>query len=354
MDTRHAPLPPSRLQRLIQVGFGLTTLWIGWQFIRFCAWTVAADGVPVPRPAGVEGFLPISALLGLKHLLATGQYDPVHPAGLTILLVALATALLLRKGFCGYLCPVGLVSNLLEKLGTRLGGGWMASGRANAVLRWLKYPALGFFLVTIGVNMRGPAVQAFLFSEYNLTADARMLLFFRQPSTVALAVLGGLAALSLVVRNPWCRWLCPYGALLGVLAWLASWLGAPAVGRNAERCTGCGRCQRACPAGIAVQKQDVVCTPECIGCARCVGACPVPDTLQVRLAGQPLPWKTLGIGTAGLFLAAWITALAAGGWENALPLPMRKAQYARVLSTPLSMPPAKPDPSSAASPAAHP
>ncbi|GAB7079435.1 4Fe-4S binding protein [Megalodesulfovibrio paquesii] len=325
-------LPPSRLQRLIQAGFGLATLWIGWQFARFCAWTVAADDVLVSRPAGVEGFLPISALLGLKHLLATGQYDPVHPAGLTILLFALATALFLRKGFCGYVCPVGLVSNLLEKTGTHLGGGRLARGWANAVLRWLKYPGLMFFLLTIGLNMRGPAVQAFLFSEYNLTADARMLLFFQHPSTLALAVLGGLTGLSLLIRNPWCRWLCPYGALLGVLAWLGSWLGAPAISRNAGHCIDCGRCQRACPAAIAVQRKELVRSPECVGCTRCVDACPMPGTLHIQLAGQPVPWKTLGLGTAGLFLAVWLLALGLGGWNNALSPVMLKAQYTRALA----------------------
>ena len=70
-----------------------------------------------PRPAAAEAFLPLSALLGLKRFLLTGQYDPIHPAGLTILLVALCTAILCRRGFCGYLCPVGWLSGLLARLG---------------------------------------------------------------------------------------------------------------------------------------------------------------------------------------------------------------------------------------------
>ncbi|MEI3478978.1 MAG: 4Fe-4S binding protein [Bilophila sp.] len=48
-------------------------------------------------------------------------FDPVHPAGLTVLLVALASALLCRRGFCGFLCPVGWLSGVLSRFGERNG-----------------------------------------------------------------------------------------------------------------------------------------------------------------------------------------------------------------------------------------
>ena len=76
---------PKALLRLPQWFFFLATAYVGVRFTRFCLAAAAGEAGSVARPAGVEGFLPISALLGLRRLLATGSFDPVHPAGLWIL-----------------------------------------------------------------------------------------------------------------------------------------------------------------------------------------------------------------------------------------------------------------------------
>ena len=319
---------PARLGRALQFVFLGFTLWTGWRFYAFCQW-VQGHGPMAARPAGVEGFLPISALLGFKNFFITGQYDPVHPAGLTILLAALGIALLLRKGFCGYICPVGLVSNLLARAGRRLGVQHQAAGRANSVLRLLKYPLLGFFVFTILVSMSGPAIRQFLTSPYNLTADARLLQFFQNPSATSLAVFGALGVLSLVVKNPWCRFLCPYGALLGLFAWA----GPTAVRRDENACTQCGKCQRACPAAIPVQEKTVVRTPECLGCGRCVGACGKQGAVRAAFLGRPMHWAALGLGTAAVFALAWGVAKATGYWDSQLPAHMLKGLYARAFGS---------------------
>jgi len=117
--------PPIRtLRTLVQSGFAAFCLFAGYQFYHFYLWAMGESEVYVPRPPSVEGFLPISALLGLKRLMLTGRYDEIHPAGLTIFLSALIIALLLRKGFCGWICPVGFCPNLIEKLekGSALSG----------------------------------------------------------------------------------------------------------------------------------------------------------------------------------------------------------------------------------------
>ena len=53
-------------------------------------------------------------------------------------------------------------------------------------------------------------------SPYGLVADVKMLNFFRDLGTVGAAVILGLVVLSVFVKNAWCRYLCPYGALLGL------------------------------------------------------------------------------------------------------------------------------------------
>ena len=87
--------------------------------ISIYLWASSQSDIYVPRPPSVEAFLPISALVNLKRLVLTGQFDTIHPAGLTIFMAALVIGLLLRKGFCGWICPVGFASNLAEAFSRR-------------------------------------------------------------------------------------------------------------------------------------------------------------------------------------------------------------------------------------------
>ncbi len=300
---------------------------VGWEFARFHAQAVAAGPLRAARPPAVEGFLPISALVGLKRFLATGAWDDVHPAGLTILLAAVASALLARKAFCSWICPVGTISRGLEWIGRRT----LWRRGYPVVPRWVdvalavpKYALLAFFVWTIFGGMPAEALDAFVHSPYNAAADAKMLLFFAELSTTGAAVLGGLALLSLVVKHFWCRYLCPYGALLG----LASWLSPQRVVRDPETCNDCRACTRACPVEIQVHAKPRVLTPECTGCLSCVSACTVPDCLTVtRKARRGLsPWlvPAAGIGTVLVF---WSVAGLTGHWESQLPAAAFRAVY---------------------------
>lgn len=309
---------PRFSSRLVQWLFFLASLWIGWRFFLFCR--VTADAA---RPAGVEGFLPISALLGLRHLADTGQWDPVHPAGLVIFLAALAMALLFRKAFCGQVCPVGFVGERLGRLGQRLGLARSVPVWLDRCLRLPKYLLLAFFLLSTWISMDGPAIESFLHSSANITADARMLRFFLQPSLLTLCILGGLAVAGLVWRGAFCRWLCPYGALLGLFA-LA---GPMALRRDPARCTGCGRCRQACPMDIPATTQGR--PTECTGCAACVLACPAKaGAAGLTLAGRPVPWWLPAAGALGLFVLAYALARATGHWETSLPAAMLRRLYA--------------------------
>lgn len=311
--------------RWVQWVFFLASLWIGWRFWAFCQAVQA--GLPATKPAGVEGFLPISALLGLRQALTTGRWDAVHPAGLTIFVAALVMAVLFRKAFCGQVCPVGFVEERLGRLGQRLGLARSVPVWLERLLRLPKYLLLAFFLGAVFVSMNDLAVAGFVRSAYNITADARMLRFFLHPGTITLAVLGGLAVVSLLWRGALCRWLCPYGALLGLLA-LA---GPMALRRDPERCTGCGKCRRACPL-------DLPETPgarplECNGCAACVRACPAAvGAARLTLAGRPVPWWLSAVGALAVFMVAYLTALALGGWDTALPSAMLRRLYGAVLA----------------------
>ena len=303
------------LRTLVQAGFTLICLDAGYRFYHFYRWAMGASEVYVPRPPSVEGFLPISALLGLKRLVLTGHYDDVHPAGLTILLSAMVIAILLRKGFCGWICPVGFVSNLLEKASKKIRFIRHLPVWLDIPLLSLKYLLLAFFCYVILWQMNVRQVDAFIHSAYNKIVDGKMLLFFLKPSSLTVQVMVFLVLISLVLRNFWCRYLCPYGALLGVF----SFLSPSRVKREETLCIDCKKCNKVCPGSIRVSQKKTVWHAECIGCMECIAVCPQKDclTLSMPKLKKPSPyWLPAAVIT--LFLLFWAVAVYTGHWQTSV------------------------------------
>ncbi|MCP4896881.1 MAG: 4Fe-4S binding protein, partial [bacterium] len=252
---------------------------IGIQFTLWASAHIAGRWPSVSRPAGVEAFLPIDAMLALRHLLYTGEIDPVHPAALAIFLGICLMSVVFAKSFCSHLCPVGLISELLGRFGQRLTGKTLTPPRwLDFPLRGLKILLLGFFVWAIWFTMTPADVAAFLKGPYARIVDAKMWLFFVGPSRLTITVLGVLIVGSVFVRDLWCRYLCPYGALVGILGRFAPLK----VTRDPSICTDCRSCTEVCPARISVHTMKRVGSIECSSCQDCVVACPVESCLVTR------------------------------------------------------------------------
>ncbi len=301
-------------QRLcIQLSFVALCLWIGIEFHHFVRWGLSGGAEPyVARPPGVEGFLPISALIGLKHWLATGAVNSVHPAALFVLVAVVLVSVAVKKAFCSFLCPVGTLGEYLWRLGRRVYG-------KNVLLpRWLDYPLrsikyllLLFFLRAV-VKMDVPTVTAFVHSPYNKVADIKMYFFFAHLSRLTLKILVVLVVLSLFVKNPWCRFLCPYGALLGVVGWLSPLK----VTRSKATCIDCQLCTHSCPSDIRVHTSERVWSDECTSCLECVAVCPVKDTLEVRARGRAISTRAVALIVVAIFVGVTGAAMASRHWRN--------------------------------------
>ncbi len=304
-----------RLRILVQSGFAVTCLALGVQFARFVGAAKTGAAVLPARPPGVEGFLPIGGLLGAVDWVHQGRLNAVHPAATVLLLVFLAIALLARKSFCSWLCPVGFLSDGLARLGRFLFGRNFRIWRwLDVPLRGLKYLLLGFFVWAIA-NMSAGAVRSFIESPYYRLSDVRMGLFFAEMSGFAAGVMGLLVLGSILWRGFWCRYLCPYGALLG----LVSWLSPMKIRRDPVSCIDCKLCDQACGARLPVSRKLAVTSPECTGCLDCVAVCPVQDALGIGLPRRPrLPVAAYAGAILALFFAGYLGARAAGLWHNGI------------------------------------
>jgi len=312
--------PPDHSQALrlsFQAVFLLLNLWIGVEFYLFVRhYETGGRSVFVERPPGVEGWLPIASLMNLKAWLATGRLTEIHPAGVVLLAVFLAISWLWRKAFCSWLCPIGTISEWLWKAGKRIFKRNLALPRfVDLALRSLKYILLALFLYVI-LPMSIADIRAFLDGPYGIIADVKMLNFFRYLSLTAAVTLAIMVTLSLIVKNFWCRYLCPYGALLG----LFSRFSPVRIRRNPETCIDCARCARSCPSLLPVDRLITVHSPECTGCLECVAVCPAKDALWISLPrGRRLPPWVMAAGIALLFLSAVGLARWSGHWKTNLP-----------------------------------
>lgn len=302
----------------VQIAFAALTIWIGVEFILFVRWLESGGigGAP-QRPPGVEGFLPLSALISLKHWWLTGSVNLIHPAALFIFLAILALGILLKKSFCGWLCPVGFLSELHWKFGRWLFGKNLRVPKfLDWPLRMIKYLLLYFFLYAILVKMGLHALNAFINSAYNQVADIKMLYFFERIDSTGLWIIGVIALLSLPIKNFWCRYLCPYGALLG----LGSLFSPVKITRNPDRCIDCKLCTKACPSNVQVHRVKRVHSDECMACLACVQVCPVKETLDLktRVPARIVPAPVFAALIAGVFVAITGAAMLAGLWHNAI------------------------------------
>jgi len=306
-----------RLRRSVQLAFLLLNLWIGVQFYLFARYFESGgQSMRMSRPAGVEGWLPIASLMNLKVLLLTGRLPAIHPAGTLLLIAFLAASWIFRKSFCGWLCPVGTVSEYLWRFGHRLvRRNFRLPGMVDIPLRGIKYLLMGLFLYVVG-RMSIAGIREFLESSYGVIDDVKMLNLFRDLTLTGGIVLAILVVGSVFVQNFWCRYFCPYGALMG----LVSMLSPLRIRRDKDLCIDCAKCAKACPSALPVDRLITIQSAECLGCMQCVASCPVDHALFLSTPRRKrVPAWAVVTGIAVLFAGVYFYGLASGHWNTELP-----------------------------------
>ncbi len=314
---RALPDGSQRLRRGVQLAFLLLNAWICVQFYLFVRYyEKGGSGLHASRPPGVEGWLPIASLMNLKVLLLSGEVPVLHPAGMFLLLAFLAMSWIFRKSFCGWLCPVGTISEYLWRLGRQtFGRNFHLPRKLDFGLRSLKYLLLCLFLYAVG-SMSVPAIHAFLEGPYGVVDDVKMLNFFRFLGVTGGIIVGLLVVASVFVQNFWCRYLCPYGALMG----LAAAASPVRIRRDTSLCIDCGKCAKACPSVLPVDELVTISSVECTGCMQCVASCPAAGALFLSAPRRRrVPAWAVAAGVTALFLGVTTYAKLTNRWQTHLP-----------------------------------
>ena len=302
-------------------------IWIGIEFYLFTQYLHNNNASEVvTRPPGVEAWLPIGSLVSLRHFVETGIINKIHPAGMMIFITILLTAFLFKKGFCSWICPVGFIEEMLGNLSDKIFKKRLKLPKwLDYPLRSLKYIILIFFINAILISMSSLDIEMFIHTDYNIVSDFLMMQFFTAISPLALKVVIGLFLISLVIRGFWCRYLCPYGALLG----LFNFISPTRIVRNENSCIDCSSCANVCPSFIKVDKVKEVVSDECTGCMACVDSCPVQKTLEIKVVRKnktvnKVKWAAI------LLLFFWGSMLGYkffGPWQNEV----SDSEYKRIL-----------------------
>ncbi len=317
--SKNTEKPIQNIRFYIQLGFVLASVWIGVEFYLFMQFLQSGGAAQYyAKPPGAEGFLPISSFISFVYLLSTGAVHGSHPAGLFIFIAVIVVSFAYGKSFCSWMCPIGFLSETLGDFGEKIT--LKLFKKKISLPKWLDYPLrslkyllLAFFVYAVLV-MSKDSLYYFLESPYNKMSDIKMWLFFADISKMALIIISSLFVLSVFIRNFWCRFLCPYGALLGLI----SFLSPNKIRRNAETCVDCGLCSKACPSSIKVDKLNTVLSDECSSCMNCVDACPVQDTLYVEniITKRRPKKKYIALGIIGIYLAIILFAVLSGNWRS--------------------------------------
>lgn len=260
--------------------------------------SVCVPGLNCYSCPGALGACPIGAMQAVSG--SRSLYAPLYALGFIA-----AYGALLGRAVCGWLCPFGLVQDLVYKIPAprrlKVGALRGKGQRVDNVLRKLKYillivfvlllPALATDVTGLGspwfckyICPAGTLLGGWPLTSLNAYLRAMTGALFTWKSMLLVAVLLG----SVFIYRPFCKYMCPLGAMYSLFNKI-SFLKIEFIAHN---CTGCGKCEKVCKMGVnpPVDPNHM----ECIRCGDCIKSCPEGALNYSTPMGASRKEKTLG------------------------------------------------------------
>lgn len=248
--------------------------------------TVAHMRSGIEKAAPIDAYCPFGAVESFFTYVTTGQYlQRIYTSTFIVMGIVLLLTLLFGRVFCSYVCPLGTVQEWIRALGKKIGikKDVELPKSVDRYARYIKYGVLA------GIVYLSYAAGDLVFRAYDPFNAFMHLGEEFDEKIFGYAILGAVLLTALFSRSWWCRYLCPFGAFLGIVRKLSPFK----IVRDKVSCLGCGKCDRLCPAGLDISKVSEVNSADCISCLGCVKDCP-KSSLKAKTFGKEIPKRYFG------------------------------------------------------------
>ncbi|MCY6483047.1 4Fe-4S binding protein [Clostridium aestuarii] len=258
------------------------------------------DGSP-----STDALCPFGGMETLYSLITTGDYiKKVEPSSLILLIAIIVLTILIGRAFCGYLCPLGTIQSIINKIAKKLNIKQIkVNENLDKILRYAKYAVLLLVLYTTykaGELIIKPYDPWATFMHLGNGSE------IFEEFLIGFVLLITIVISSAFIERAWCKYFCPLGATLAILSPLRIFK----IKRNSTSCISCTACTKNCPMGLNIHSCEAVSSMECISCNECTTSCPVPKTLEMKKWNFKLSVnKTASLIIAVLVLVIGLSAI---------------------------------------------